>query len=175
MLNDDIIPGFDSEKDDSLKLDLIKIKNGIEIICTGYLDTYNSNFFLRRINLILNRGPYNLIFDCCNLDYISSTGIGAFATIYKTCRDNGGTLIFARISPKVYELFNLLGFSQFFVIEDSIDDAIALLAEGGKKLSDHNKCPNCRRVIKVAKPGKFRCGNCKSLINISPLGEITLL
>ena len=50
--NNSIITGFDDEKDDSLKIMLEKadsIPNGIFIYLNGYIDTYNSNFFQKKI------------------------------------------------------------------------------------------------------------------------------
>jgi hypothetical protein len=46
MANDDIVPGFDLEKDDSLNIRLQKIDeiNGCVVLyLEGYIDTYNSN------------------------------------------------------------------------------------------------------------------------------------
>ena len=47
MTNNDIVPGFDDEKDESLKIKLQKV-NEVEgclvLYLTGYIDTYNSNY-----------------------------------------------------------------------------------------------------------------------------------
>ena len=52
MSNNNIVPGFDDERDDSLKISLEKIDavpNGLGIYLNGYIDTYNSNFFQKKI------------------------------------------------------------------------------------------------------------------------------
>ena len=48
MSNNDIVAGFDDEKDDSLKIRLQKVDSidgCLVLYLTGYIDTYNSNFF----------------------------------------------------------------------------------------------------------------------------------
>jgi len=52
MNNNSIIPGFDEEKDDSLKIRLEKVENVescIVLFLNGYIDTYNSSFFQKRV------------------------------------------------------------------------------------------------------------------------------
>ena len=48
MNNNDLVPDFDDEKDDSLKITLEKadgVEKGLLIILNGYIDTYNSVYF----------------------------------------------------------------------------------------------------------------------------------
>ena len=52
MNNNDIVPGFDEEKDDSLKIRLQRVdsvEGCLVLYLTGYIDTYNSNFFQKRV------------------------------------------------------------------------------------------------------------------------------
>jgi len=61
--NNSLVPGFNDEKDDSLKISLDKIdalKSGLCIYLNGYIDTYNSNFFQKKIQEILQ--VYNLFY-----------------------------------------------------------------------------------------------------------------
>ncbi|MDI9387406.1 MAG: STAS domain-containing protein, partial [Spirochaetota bacterium] len=125
--NNNLVPGFNDEKDDSLKINLEKvtgIENSILIYLSGYIDTYNSLFFQKRIAKIIEAGYVNIIFNCASLNYVSSTGIGSFTAFLKMLKPKGGDIVLLEIQPKVYEVFQLLGFSQFFNIKDSIDDAI---------------------------------------------------
>ena len=51
-----LIPGFDDERDDSLKITLDKndsVPHCIIIYLNGYIDTYNSNFFQKKITKIV--------------------------------------------------------------------------------------------------------------------------
>ena len=54
--NNSIVPGFDNEKDDSLKISLEKIDsvpNGLRVYLNGYIDTYNSSFFQKKITKVV--------------------------------------------------------------------------------------------------------------------------
>ena len=47
-INNSLIPGFNDEKDESLKINVEKvdaIENCVILYLNGYIDTYNSTFF----------------------------------------------------------------------------------------------------------------------------------
>ena len=124
MGNNEIVLGFDDEKDDSLKIRLQKIDDAegcLVLYLTGYIDTYNSNYFQKRVAKAIESGFIKLIFHCSGLNYVSSTGIGSFTAFLKGVKPRGGDLVLLEIQPKVYEVFQLLGFSQFFNIKENLD------------------------------------------------------
>ena len=175
MSNNNIIAGFDDEKDESLTIKLQKIDSlntCIVIFLNGYIDTYNSSFFQKRIAKIIESGYVQLVFNCASLNYVSSTGIGSFTAFLKTVKPKGGDIVLLDIQPKVYEVFQLLGFAQFFNVKDSIEDAEAFFKAGA---SDEVKpdmfpqvfaCPICSKKLKATKPGRFRCSECKTILAI---------
>jgi anti-anti-sigma factor len=182
MSNNDIVPGFDDEKDDSLKIKLEMVNEAQKCVMmslSGYIDTYNSNFFQKRIQKAIEEGFVRLIFQCGGLNYVSSTGIGSFTTFLKAVKAQGGDLVLLDIQPKVYEVFQLLGFSQFFNIKDNMDDSISFFN------TDHTHekavifpkvvaCPICFKKLKAVKPGRFRCSECKSILSIDEAGQVLL-
>jgi anti-anti-sigma factor len=182
MGNNDIVPGFDDEKDDSLKIKIDKIDDAprcLQLTLTGYIDTYNSNFFQKRVQKAIEGGFVRLIFQCSGLNYVSSTGIGSFTTFLKAVKPQGGDLVLLDIQPKVYEVFQLLGFSQFFNIRDNIDDSITFFNsdQTTEKPSIFPKvvsCPLCNKKLKAVKPGRFRCSECKSILAIDEAGQVLL-
>ena len=94
--NNNIIPGFNDEKDDSLTISLNKIEdvpNCLGIVLNGYVDTYNSSFFQKRVARIVEAGYINLIFNCSALNYVSSTGIGSFTAFLKLVKPKGGDVV----------------------------------------------------------------------------------
>ncbi|MCL2138046.1 MAG: STAS domain-containing protein [Treponema sp.] len=182
MVNNDYVPGFDDDKDDSLK---IKIQSILEVDCclllvlNGYIDTYNSNNFQKRVQHAIEAGYNRLIFNCSNLNYVSSTGIGSFTSFLKSVKPKGGDLVLLQIQPKVFEVFQLLGFSQFFNIKDSLNDSIDFfLGESGEeKKAGFEKiffCPICSKKLKAVKPGRFRCSECKTILAIDEEGKVSL-
>ena len=167
--NNDLVPGFNDEKDDSLKISLEKINdvdNGLVIFLNGYIDTYNSSFFQKRISKVVESGFVNLIFNCSALNYVSSTGIGSFTAFLKL------------IQPKVYEVFQLLGFYQFFNIKDSLPDAINFFKQGAPVAESIFpkifSCPVCSKRLKATRAGRFRCSECKSILAIDQHGQVFL-
>ncbi len=182
MNNNDIVPGFDEEKDDSLKISLQRVENSegcIVLFLTGYIDTYNSNFFQKRVSKAIEGGFTKLIFNCAGLNYVSSTGIGSFTAFLKAVKPRGGDLVLLEIQPKVYEVFQLLGFSQFFNIKDTLNDAVDFFKAGTQgSLADIFpkifQCPICSKKLKAMKAGRFRCSECKTILAIDNSGQVFL-
>jgi len=179
--NNNLVSGFNDEKDDSLKISLERIdtvKGGLCIYLNGYIDTYNSNFFQKKIQKVVDAGYINLIFNCSSLNYVSSTGIGSFTAFLKMVKPRGGDIVLLNIQPKVSEVFQLLGFSQFFNIKDSTEDVINHFRSGGT-LSDAIfpkvfGCPLCGKHLRATRAGRFRCSECKSIIAIDEKGAVSL-
>jgi anti-anti-sigma factor len=136
MGNNDIVPGFDDEINESLN---IKLENapGIEgcliLILDGRIDTDNSAYFQKHVQKLVQAGFMRLIFNCAGLNYVSSTGIGSFTSFLKILKPKGGDLVLLEIQPKVNEVFQLLGFSQFFAIKKSLEEAIDFFHTEKKK------------------------------------------
>jgi anti-anti-sigma factor len=181
MTNNDIVPGFDDEKDESLKIKLQKVdevEGCLVLYLTGYIDTYNSNYFQKRVAKAIEAGFLRLVFHCGGLNYVSSTGIGSFTAFLKSVKPRSGDLVLLEIQPKVYEVFQLLGFSQFFTIKDNLDDSVNFFRSGGgDQLSLFPKvfsCPICSKKLKALKPGRFRCSECKTILAIDNSGQVFL-
>ena len=182
MINNDIVPGFDDEKDDSLKIKLQKINEVdgcLVLYLTGYIDTYNSNYFQKRVQKVIENGFFKLIFQCGSLNYVSSTGIGSFTAFLKGVKPRGGDLVLLDIQPKVYEVFQLLGFSQFFNIRESLDESINFFRAGTPTSTSSVfpkifSCPICSKKLKAVKPGRFRCSECKTILAIDATGQVFL-
>jgi len=183
MPNNDIVPGFDDEKDDSLKIMLQRasdVEKCLVLSLTGYIDTYNSNSFQKRVQRAIEVGFTKLIFQCSSLNYVSSTGIGSFTSFLKAVKPMGGDLVMLDIQPKVYEVFQLLGFSQFFNIKDNLTDSVHFFRAGGSpraKVSVFPRvvsCPICSKKLKAIKSGRFRCSECKTILAIDDAGQVLL-
>ena len=182
MVNNDIVPGFDDEKDDNLKIKLDKVSQTprcLLLTLTGYIDTYNSSYFQKRVQKVIEAGFVGLIFQCNSLNYVSSTGIGSFTTFLKAVKSQGGDLVMLGIQPKVYEVFQLLGFSQFFTIKDNLDDSISHFNKDTDKEESSVfpkivSCPVCFKKLKAIKAGRFRCSECKSILAIDKSGKVLL-
>lgn len=181
-MNNDIVPGFDDDKDDSLKIRLQKIdevQGCLVLYLTGYIDTYNSNYFQKRVLKSIESGFIRLVFHCGGLNYVSSTGIGSFTHFLKAVKPRGGDLVLLEIQPKVYEVFQLLGFSQFFNIKENLEESVAFFTDKGDQekagpFPKIFKCPICSKKLKAVKAGRFRCSECKTILAIDNAGQVFL-
>lgn len=187
MVNNDIVPGFDDEKDESLKIWLQNVPDVLGCLVltlNGYIDTYNSNFFQMQVQRAVDMGFIKLIFNCSGLNYVSSTGIGSFTAFLKAVKSRGGDLVLLGMQSKVYEVFQLLGFSQFFNIQNSLDEAMnffrnetVMSDDGMEEATVFPKifpCPMCSKKLKAVKIGRFRCPGCKTILSVDEAGVVSL-
>lgn len=179
--NDNLVPGFNEEKDESLKINLERITDiseGLVLYLNGYIDTYNSSFFQKKVSKVVEAGYTKLIFNCSALNYVSSTGIGSFTAFLKMVKPKGGDVVLLDIQPKVYEVFQLLGFSQFFNIKDNITEAIRFFTQGApveeSVFPKVFSCPVCSKRLKATRSGRFRCSECKSILAIDAQANVFL-
>lgn len=182
MSNNEIVSGFDAETDDNLEIVLSRVdslEGCLQLMLKGYIDTYNSNFFQKRVSRAIESGYVKLIFNCSGLNYVSSTGIGSFTAFLKGVKPRGGDVVLMQIQPKVYEVFQLLGFSQFFTIRESYEDAVTFFrnsnaAPDSSLFPKVFACPICSKKLKATKPGRFRCSECKTILAIDQSGQVLL-
>lgn len=179
--NENIIPGFDDSYDKNLSVTLSTVDavdHCISVHIKGSLDNYNSVFFQEKLEKIVAAGYLKVIFRCSALDYVSSTGIGVFATFFSKLKDIGGNIVFTDLQPKVEELFQLLGFSHFFHIVANYDDGVKSLGDKTTLIESvfpkSITCPICNVHLKVKYAGKFRCPSCKAIISVDGNGTVSL-
>jgi anti-anti-sigma factor len=189
---------FDDIEIDYLKIarqDSPNIPKGIRLVLTGEVNTNNTYQFQRKIEAIIDAGYIKILFECSGLNYLSSTGVGSFVSIFKKLNDLDGKMVLYQLPTRVFEVFQLLGFSNFIKCE-STDLAKAeffLLNQKspppipsppaqpqGSPLSHVSlfpmafKCPKCGKPLKTSKSGRFRCPGCQSIIKVDAQGLISL-
>jgi anti-sigma B factor antagonist len=89
----------------------------------GYLDAHTAPQFEKAIQEEFEAGQKRIVVDCARLSYISSAGLGVFMSFIEEIRDAGGDIKLAAIVPKVYQVFDVLGFPALFEILDTVDAA----------------------------------------------------
>ncbi len=173
------IPDFNNRWDKDLKFTLSKdqvMPDVLHVFLKGRIDSYNADFFQDRMEKILEFGIVKIIFRCSALDYVSSSGLGAFVKVHQDFTRKHGMFVFSELKPKVYEVFQLLGFNRLFCIVTDIIDAAYYIREAEKPKRDvfpfKFHCPICDKQLSANKSGNFRCPSCKSILAISENGEI---
>jgi anti-sigma B factor antagonist len=178
-MNDDIVAGFDDEKNDSIKLKIQKIQDmegGLIVYASGYIDTYNSESFRKRIEKAVETGFVRIVVEMTGVSNVSSTGIGAFTYLLRIVKPYKGDMVLTHVQPKVYEIFQLMGFSQFFLFTQSLDESIAYLTEHLEPPPFPKEfiCPVCGKQVKASKAGLFRCSECKTILTIDEAAGVKL-
>ncbi len=95
----------------------------------GYLDAHTAPAFETAIEGEIRSGKVRLVVDCSRLTYISSAGLGVFMSFLEEIREQGGDIKLAAITPKVFQVFDVLGFPQLFDITSSVNSAVARFSQ----------------------------------------------
>ena len=94
----------------------------------GELDAHTAPELESAILHCKNEGAYNIIVSGAQLDYISSAGLGVFMAFIEEFRNLGGDIKIAALQPKVFNVFDLLGFPLIFSIADTEEEAVEMFA-----------------------------------------------
>lgn len=78
----------------------------------GYVDAHTFTEFEEELTRLVESGQYSLLLDLEKLTYINSTGLGLLMATFRQVRQHGGDLVIAKMSDKITNIFNLLGFSR---------------------------------------------------------------
>lgn len=89
----------------------------------GFLDAHTAPDFETELQKAIEGGRVHIIVNCKDLDYISSAGLGVFMGCIEQVRDLGGDIKISNLAPKVFHVFELLGFHQLYDLTPTEEDA----------------------------------------------------
>lgn len=89
----------------------------------GFLDAHTAPKFEDELLDLIKEERTNIIVNLKDLDYISSAGLGVFMGFIEEIREKGGDIKLSNMSPKVYKVFDLLGFPALYEIYDDEEEA----------------------------------------------------
>ena len=101
---------------------MIEIKEnngGMLAILNGRLDTPAAIKAQQEIGPLLENADKEIVFDCTNLEYISSSGLRLFLTIRKEASVKGGKVIIENINDEIRKVFMMTGFFNLFEIRNA--------------------------------------------------------
>ncbi len=151
------------------------IANGLIVYTVGEINTFNSSKFQSVVKKAIDAGYHKLIFNCKDISYLSSTGVGSFTFILKDIGAVQGRMAICEMRPRVHEVFSLLGFDKFFPVYSDMSEAIETFNPVAIKkpvFPSICKCPICAKKYKMAKSGRYRCSSCRTIFSINEQGEI---
>ena len=109
--------GFEVVRKDNETISILYIK--------GYLDAHTAPELESALQKLVDEQRYNVIVNFKDLNYISSAGLGVFMGFIENIRENKGDIKLSAMKPKIYRVFDLLGFPSLYEIFDDEEQAIA--------------------------------------------------
>ena len=99
--------------------------DGVHVIdLKGYLDAHTAPDLENTFQKLLGEKKYKIIVNCRELSYISSAGLGVFMAYIEDVRKNKGDIKLTNMTPKVYNVFDLLGFPVLYEIYKEETEAL---------------------------------------------------
>ncbi|PIE34231.1 anti-anti-sigma factor [candidate division KSB3 bacterium] len=109
----------------NITVDTLVEQHITKIIVEGFLDAHTVPEMEKVIQELLQKEQYRLVVDFSDLSYISSAGLGVFMGVIGDVKSNNGDIVLMKMPPKIYKVFDLLGFTEIFSIVDNEDAAIS--------------------------------------------------
>ena len=100
-------------------IEIKELDGGMKAILNGRLDTPAAVKAQQEIGPLLENADKEIIFDCSNLEYISSSGLRLFLTIRKEASVKGGKVIIENINDEIRKVFMMTGFFNLFEIRNA--------------------------------------------------------
>lgn len=97
----------------------IEVKIDGNTICAsieGRLDTVNAVACEKEFQPLKDNADKEIVIDCTNLDYISSSGLRLFLSLRKAVEAKGGKMIVEHINNDIRNVFTITGFFKLFDI-----------------------------------------------------------
>jgi len=108
----------------NFKIDIREANNINVLDLKGYLDAHTAPDLEKVFQNLMEVKKYNIIVNCKDLSYISSAGLGVFMAYIEDVRKHNGDIKLSNMTPKVYNVFDLLGFPLLYDIAKDEMEAI---------------------------------------------------
>ena len=80
----------------------------------GHLDAHNVERFEKEILKLVGNEVVKIVVNCRDLNYISSAGMGVIMGYLDEIREKGGDIKLCSLNDRVYEIFDLVGFTDIY-------------------------------------------------------------
>ena len=88
-----------------------------DIGLSGEIDIYNAEELREEINRLIREKEKSVVFNCDELDYIDSTGLGVLAAAANKIKDYEGNVKIINLKPHIGKVFFLTGLTRIMDIE----------------------------------------------------------
>ena len=107
-----------------MKLAKINTQGFCVLNIEGRINSANFNLLESEINEILAQGQINIVLNCKDLNYISSSGLRVFLIAQKKLMAVKGKLHLCEMQSGIKEIFDISGFTGIFKIFDTEKQAL---------------------------------------------------
>ncbi len=90
----------------------------------GFLDAHTAPELESAIQKIIDTEQFKILVNFKELSYISSAGLGVFMGFIENIRNHEGDIKMSNMTPKIFRVFDLLGFPTLYDIVDTEEEAI---------------------------------------------------
>ncbi len=90
----------------------------------GEVDMHTASDLENALQACITADQAQIVVNGAGLEYISSAGLGVFMAYIEDVRERGGDIKIAALQPKVFDVFDLLGFPMLFDIVDTEQEAL---------------------------------------------------
>ncbi|MEG1748677.1 MAG: STAS domain-containing protein [Tannerellaceae bacterium] len=87
------------------------------VVISGRLDTTTVESFQEQIEPLMDEGIKDIVMDCGELTYISSSGMRLLLTLQKSVVTRKGKMVLKNLSDGIKSVFYMTGFTAIFKIE----------------------------------------------------------
>ena len=88
-----------------------------DIGLSGEIDIYNADELKEEINRLISEKETSIVFNCDELNYIDSTGLGVLAAAANKIKDYDGKVRIINLKPHIGKIFYLTGLTRIMDIE----------------------------------------------------------
>jgi len=112
-----------------MHMDIQQEKKGQVLILSvsGRLDSTNSSELEQTITQLIGQNEKNILVDCQNLRYVSSSGLRVFLVGLKKMQAGNGVFSICSLQDAIKEIFDISGFTGIFKIYGSRAEALNAL------------------------------------------------
>jgi len=106
--------------------------DGIAVIQPrGHLDAHNVSRFEKEIVKFIRDGFFRIIINCVELEYITSAGMGVIMGYIDEVREKSGDIKLCNLNERVYETFDLVGFTEIYDFLANEEEALGRFKDDG--------------------------------------------
>lgn len=93
------------------------------------IERFQAKELMESADELISLNQVKIILDVKDLKYLNSSGLSILVNLFTKCRNAGGELIIAELSPKVKELLIVSKLNTIFTVKNSLKEALEYITE----------------------------------------------